>query len=129
MIGSFGASAVLLSGARAARWHSRAIWSADISSRRLWVLSVGSFPHDYPALAQAMGVATSIALMHLTRTLHPPGGATALIATLGSAEMPNAPGLLVCIDAGNARAAHSVTGRAGGEQPATHAAFYPEVWW
>ena len=25
--------------------------------------------------------------MHLTRTLHPPGGATALIATLGSAEI------------------------------------------
>jgi CBS-domain-containing membrane protein len=31
-----------------------------------------------------MAVATAIALMHLTRSLHPPGGATALIAVVGS---------------------------------------------
>ncbi len=31
-----------------------------------------------------MAVATAIAAMHLTRTLHPPGGATALIAVIGS---------------------------------------------
>jgi CBS-domain-containing membrane protein len=30
-----------------------------------------------------VAVSTSIALMHLTRTLHPPGGATALIAVIG----------------------------------------------
>jgi len=35
-------------------------------------------------LAESMAVATSIAVMHLTRTLHPPGGATALIAVIGS---------------------------------------------
>jgi CBS-domain-containing membrane protein len=29
-------------------------------------------------------VATAIAVMHLTKTLHPPGGATALIAVIGS---------------------------------------------
>jgi CBS-domain-containing membrane protein len=34
-----------------------------------------------------MAVATAIALMHLTRTLHPPGGATALIAVIGSPEI------------------------------------------
>ena len=34
-----------------------------------------------------MAVSTAIALMHLTKTLHPPGGATALIATLGSTEI------------------------------------------
>lgn len=28
-------------------------------------------------------MATAIALMHLTKTLHPPGGATALMAVLG----------------------------------------------
>jgi CBS-domain-containing membrane protein len=37
-----------------------------------------------PWLAQAMAVASAIAAMHLTRTLHPPGGATALIAVIGS---------------------------------------------
>lgn len=30
-----------------------------------------------------MAVATAIAAMHLTKTLHPPGGATALIAVIG----------------------------------------------
>ena len=30
-----------------------------------------------------MAVPVSIALMHLTKTLHPPGGATALIAIIG----------------------------------------------
>lgn len=34
-------------------------------------------------LAASLAVSTSIALMHLTKTLHPPGGATALIAVIG----------------------------------------------
>ena len=31
----------------------------------------------------AVAVSVAIAIMHLTRTLHPPGGATALIAVIG----------------------------------------------
>lgn len=34
-------------------------------------------------LACALAVSLAIALMYLTRTLHPPGGATALIAVIG----------------------------------------------
>jgi CBS-domain-containing membrane protein len=34
-------------------------------------------------LAAALAVSTAIAVMHATRTLHPPGGATALIAVTG----------------------------------------------
>lgn len=34
-------------------------------------------------LASSVAVATAIALMHLTKTLHPPAGATALIAIIG----------------------------------------------
>jgi CBS-domain-containing membrane protein len=30
-----------------------------------------------------MAVSTAIAVMHMTKTLHPPGGATALIAVIG----------------------------------------------
>jgi len=30
-----------------------------------------------------VAVATAIAVMHLTKTLHPPGGATAVIAVIG----------------------------------------------
>ncbi len=40
-----------------------------------------------PWLAAALAVSTAIAVMHLTRTLHPPGGATALIAVIGSEQV------------------------------------------
>jgi len=38
-------------------------------------------------LACGVAVATAIAVMHATKTLHPPGGATALIAVIGSAKI------------------------------------------
>ena len=34
-----------------------------------------------------LGVSTAIALMRVTKTLHPPGGATALIAVIGGADI------------------------------------------
>ena len=61
-------------------------------------LLIGSFGHFLSALvgvscyflfpgtiwlASCLAVATAIALMHVTKTLHPPGGATALIAVTG----------------------------------------------
>jgi CBS-domain-containing membrane protein len=50
-------------------------------------------------LAESVAVATSIALMHATRTLHPPGGATALIAVIGSPEIHRMGYLYVLIPA------------------------------
>ena len=47
-------------------------------------------------LASSLAVSTSIALMHLTKTLHPPGGATALIAVIGG-EKIRAMGLLYVV--------------------------------
>jgi CBS-domain-containing membrane protein len=38
-------------------------------------------------LASALAVSMSIAVMHATKTLHPPGGATALIAVTGSSQI------------------------------------------
>jgi CBS-domain-containing membrane protein len=38
-------------------------------------------------LAGSLAVATAIAVMHATKTLHPPGGATALIAVIGSQKI------------------------------------------
>lgn len=38
-------------------------------------------------LCSAFAVATSILAMQLTLTLHPPGGATALIAVIGSNQI------------------------------------------
>jgi CBS-domain-containing membrane protein len=43
--------------------------------------------HPFPWFAAAFSVATAIALMHVTQTLHPPGGATALIAVIGSEKI------------------------------------------
>ena len=87
MIGSFGASAVLLYGApRSPLAQPRNLIGGHMLSALVGVVC-WTLLHDTPWLAQALAVATAIALMHLTRTLHPPGGATALIATLGSAEI------------------------------------------
>lgn len=87
LIGSFGASAVLLYGApRSPLAQPRNLVCGHAISALIGVVCWHLF-HSAPPLAQAMAVATSIAAMHFTRTLHPPGGATALIATLGVPEI------------------------------------------
>lgn len=87
MIGSFGASAVLVYGApRSPLAQPRNLVGGHVVSALVGVFCWQLFQH-VPGVAQALAVATAIALMHLTRTLHPPGGATALIATLGSPEI------------------------------------------
>ena len=42
---------------------------------------------DYIFVTSSLAVSISIICMHYTRTLHPPGGATALIAVLGSEQI------------------------------------------
>ena len=84
MIGSFGASAVLIYGAiRSPLAQPRNLVGGHILSAIVGVTCWKLFQH-YPWLAEAMAVATAIAIMHATRTLHPPGAATALIAVMGS---------------------------------------------
>jgi CBS-domain-containing membrane protein len=51
-------------------------------------------------LAASIAVATAIAIMHATKTLHPPGGATALIAVIGSQKIHNLGYLYAIIPAG-----------------------------
>lgn len=87
MIGSFGASAVLVYGAvRSPLAQPRNLIGGHVLSAVVGVVIWKLFS-PYPGLAEAMAVATAIALMHLTRTLHPPGGATALIAVVGSPDI------------------------------------------
>lgn len=84
MIGSFGASAVLVYGAvRSPLAQPRNLLGGHIV---LAVIGVACWKlmGQHLWLAEAMAVATAIAAMHATRTLHPPGGATALIAVIGS---------------------------------------------
>jgi len=83
IIGSFGASAVLIYGAvRSPLAQPRNLIGGHILSAFIGVTAQQLFGGE-PWLAAALAVSLSIALMHLTTTLHPPGGATALIAVIG----------------------------------------------
>lgn len=83
LIGSFGASAVLVYGAvRSPLAQPRNLLGGHVLSALVGVTAF-QWLGFYPWLAAAIAVSTAIALMHLTRTLHPPGGATALIAVIG----------------------------------------------
>jgi CBS-domain-containing membrane protein len=89
ILGSFGASAVLIYGAiRSPLAQPRNLLGGHILSAIIGVTAY-QWLGDQPWLAAAVAVSTSIALMHLTRTLHPPGGATALIAVIGGPSVHN----------------------------------------
>ena len=82
-IGSFGASAVLIYGAiRSPLAQPRNLLGGHILSALIEVAGYQLFPSQV-WLAAPLAVATAVAAMHLTKTLHPPGGATALIAVIG----------------------------------------------
>lgn len=83
LIGSFGASAVLIYGAvRSPLAQPRNVLGGHVISAIIGVTAY-QWLGIYPWLAPAVAVSSAIAVMHLTRTLHPPGGATALIAVIG----------------------------------------------
>ena len=83
LIGSFGASAVLIYGAvKSPLAQPRNFVGGHVVSALIGVSFYKLVP--LPWLASSLAVATAIAVMHLTKTLHPPGGATALIAVIGS---------------------------------------------
>jgi len=87
LIGSLGASAVLIYGAiKSPLAQPRNLLGGHIISA---LIGVTAFKLLAPNLwlASALAVATSILVMHATKTLHPPGGATALIAILGGPKI------------------------------------------
>ncbi|MCP4994862.1 MAG: HPP family protein [Gammaproteobacteria bacterium] len=87
LIGSFGASAVLLYGAPGVPYaQPRNLVGGHIISATVGVTIYQLLPEPI-YLTAALTVATAIAAMHLTKTLHPPGGATALIAVIGGSNV------------------------------------------
>ena len=87
IIGSFGASAVLIYGAiKSPLAQPRNFVGGHLISALIGVTAFQLF-HGHMWLAASIAVATSIAAMHATKTLHPPGGATALIAVIGSQKI------------------------------------------
>jgi len=87
LIGSFGASSVLIYGII----NSPLAQPRNLVGGHLICALVGVTIHklipDQLWLAAALSVALSIVLMQITKTLHPPGGATALIANIGSEKI------------------------------------------
>jgi len=87
IIGSFGATAVLIYGAvESPLAQPRNLLGGHVISGFIGVLSYNLLGTHF-WLAGAVAVATAIAVMHLTGTLHPPGGATALIAVIGGPKI------------------------------------------
>ncbi|HEY5715794.1 MAG TPA: HPP family protein [Psychromonas sp.] len=95
LVASFGASAVLIYGAPQAELSQpRNLLGGHIISAAIGVTVYKYLPLDISLLG-ALAVSFSILAMHLTRTLHPPGGATALIAVTGGPEIHKAGYLFV----------------------------------
>jgi CBS domain-containing membrane protein len=84
LIGSFGASSVLIYGIIQSPFSQpRNLVGGHLISAFVGV-TVHKLAPDIIWLAAPLAVSFSIILMQMTKTLHPPGGATALIAIIGS---------------------------------------------
>lgn len=87
IIGSFGASAVLVYAAiKSPLAQPRNLIGGHILSGLVGVVCFKFFG-DTLWIASAMSVSLAIVVMLLTKTLHPPGGATALIAVIGGKKV------------------------------------------
>jgi CBS-domain-containing membrane protein len=87
LIGSFGASAVLVFGAtNSPLAQPRNLVLGHFLSAVIGV-SVYLLLPDYLWLTSALSVSLSIVAMQITKCMHPPGGATALIANIGSKKI------------------------------------------
>lgn len=88
LIGSFGASSVLIYGAiQSPLAQPRNLIGGHVFSALVGVTVYQIVP-DILWLSAPLAVAFSIVLMQYTKTLHPPGGATALIAVTSTGKIP-----------------------------------------
>ena len=89
LIGSFGASSVLVYGViQSPLAQPRNLIGGHLVSAIIGV-TVQKFAPDILWITAPLAVSLSIVLMQITKTLHPPGGATALIAVTGSDQLKN----------------------------------------
>jgi len=126
IIGSFGASAVLIYGAiRSPLAQPRNLIGGHVISALIGVASY-QLLGDILWAASAFSVATAIAAMHATKTLHPPGGATALIAVIGSDQIHALGYLYVLIPVGSGAAIMLAVALLVNNIPRNRR--YPEFW-
>lgn len=87
LIGSFGASSVLIYGAvQSPLAQPRNLIGGHVISALVGVTVFKLLP-DLIWITAPLAVSLSIIAMQMTKTLHPPGGATALIAVIGSEKI------------------------------------------
>ncbi|MCW3076030.1 MAG: hypothetical protein JWO32_639 [Bacteroidetes bacterium] len=87
LIGSFGASSVLIYGAiQSPLAQPRNLIGGHLVSALVGVTVYKLVP-DILWITAPLAVSLSIVCMQVTKTLHPPGGATALIAVIGSEKI------------------------------------------
>jgi CBS-domain-containing membrane protein len=127
LIGSFGASAVLIYGAiKSPLSQPRNLVGGHLISALIGVTAYNLLS-PFPWLAAAVAVATSLAMMHVTKTLHPPGGATALIYVIGSPKIHHLGYLYVLMPVGvGVTLMLLVALLFNNLSPRRH---YPEFWW
>ena len=127
LIGSLGASAVLIYGAiKSPLAQPRNLVGGHLISAVIGV-TVYYLLSSLPWLAAAVAVATSIAVMHATRTLHPPGGATALIFVMGSPKIHHLGYLYVLMPVGAGVAIMLIVALLLNNLSRRRR--YPEFWW
>ena len=89
LIGSFGASSVLVYGViQSPLAQPRNLIGGHLVSAIVGV-TVQKLAPDVLYITAPLAVSLAIVLMQITKTLHPPGGATALIAVTGSETIKN----------------------------------------
>jgi|SRR6218665_307032 len=89
LIGSFGASSVLVYGViQSPLAQPRNLIGGHLVSAIIGVTVLQIVP-DILWITAPLAVSLSIVMMQVTKTLHPPGGATALIAVTGSDAIKN----------------------------------------
>ncbi|WP_310588822.1 HPP family protein [Dyadobacter flavalbus] len=87
LIGSFGASSVLIYGiVNSPLAQPRNLIGGHVICALIGVTVHYIIPNEI-WLSSAFAVSLSIVFMQITKTLHPPGGATALIANIGSEKI------------------------------------------
>ena len=87
LVGSFGASAILIYGVPKSPYAQPRNLVLGHTLSAIVGVSCALLLSEFPAIAAALSVSLALTVMHLTNSIHPPGGATAIIAVIGSEQI------------------------------------------